>query len=429
MLASPVLLLAAALLGQPAPVAASPAPDQHPAEVRRLVRRLDAGQLAEREKAEQELIALGPAVLPWLPAAEATASAEVRQRLGRIRQQFEQRMAQSSARATTVTLPAQSMPLSAVLAEIARQTGNTVRDTRPRPPSDDPQIPVRFENTSFWQALDTLLDQSGLDVYPYARQSGLSLVTRTVSDYRRTRRAVYTGPFRIEPTTVDARSSLRDPASGVLRVTLDVSWEPRVHPISVRQRLADLDARDERGRPLLPTPRPQGELEATILPLDTTKEFQIPLPLPPRDVRRIASLKGRLNVLLPGRQELFRFGDLAKARNVEKRIAGATVTLQDIARNGPSAEVRILVRFDQAAGALESYRGWIFQNETYLADPQGRKIQPGPPETTRQSETEIGLAYAFHVPGSLTGYQFVYQTPVSILATGFDYELREIELP
>lgn len=427
----PVLVLAAAaLFGQQPSTASAATLDARKAEVSRLVRRLDAAQLAQREAAEQELIALGPAILAYLPAPDAAESAEVQQRLGRIRLVLQRRLAESSAQATVVTLQAKSMPLAAVLAEIARQTGNPLHDSRRQlgQTQDDPRISVHFVKTPFWQALDAALDQAGLDVYPYAQQGGLSLVARTSRDRRRARRAAYTGPFRIEPTGVDARRSLRDPASAALRLTLEVSWEPRIHPINIKQRLADLEAFDERGHPLLGGGE-RGELEASIQPLDTAKEFQLSLPLPPRDVRRIASLKGRLTALLPGREETFRFNDLAKARNVEQRVAGATVVLEGVRRNHQQWEVRILVRFDRAAGALESYRGWIFQNEAYLESPQGKPIRCGPPETTRQTDTEVGLAYSFNVPGSLDGYQFVYRTPVSIVATGFDYELRGIELP
>jgi hypothetical protein len=396
-----------------------------PAEVRRLVRRLDSAQLAQREAAEQALIALGPAVLEHLPATTAPASAEVQQRLGRIRLVLQRRQAESTAQPARVTLDAQAMPLAQMLAEICRQTGNPLLDTRAGVSA--PPLSVRFANTPFWEALDKTLDLAGADLYPYG-QRGLSLVARTNSDARRSGRAAYSGPLRIEPTSLDARRNLRHPAASTLRLTLEVCWEPRLHPINIKHRLADLEAFDEQGRRLT-TGREPGELEASIQPSDVAKEFQLSLPLPPRSVRQIARLKGRLQALLPGREETFRFGDLGRAAHVEQRVAGVTVTLEGVRRDGEQHEVRILVRFDRTADALESYRGWIFHNEARLEDPQGKPLRPATFETTRQTDKEIGLAYVFQVSGPLDGYQFVYRTPVSILATTFDYELRGIDLP
>jgi len=396
-----------------------------PTEVRRLVRRLDSAQLAQREAAEQALIALGPAVLEHLPAATASASAEVQQRLGRIRLVLERRLAESTAQPARVTLEVQAMPLDRVLAELSRQTGNRLVDTRVGVSAAP--ISVRFVNTPFWEALDQTLDLAGADLYPYG-QRGLSIIARTSLDARRVGRAAYCGPLRIEPTSVDARRNLRHAAASTLRLTLEVSWEPRIHPINIKHRLADLEAFDEHGQRLT-TGREPGELEALIQPADMAKEFQLSLPLPPRSVRQIAVLKGRLQALLPGREEAFRFGDLGRAANVEQRVAGATVTLEGVRRSGSQHEVRILVRFDRTAGALESYRGWIFHNEARLEDPQGKPLRPATFETTRQTDKEMGLAYVFQVSGPLDGYQFVYRTPVSIVATTFDYELRGIDLP
>jgi hypothetical protein len=428
MVASLVLAAAVAVAAQ-ASAPGSEAVEAQRAEVRRLVRRLDAAQLAQREAAEQALIALGPSILDWLPASTAPASAEVQQRLGRVRRLLQLRQSESTAQPSRVSLSADALPLAQVLAEISRQTGNAILDTRrPGGSAADPKISLNLVQVPFWQALDQTLDLAGLDLYPYGRERGLSIVARTSPESRRLGRAAYSGPFRIEPTSVDARRSLRNPASAALRLALEVSWEPRIHPINIKQRLADLTAVDEQGRALTRSGE-AGELEASIQPADTAKEFQLPMPLPAREVRQIASLKGRLTALLPGREETFRFGNLEQAANVEQRVAGATVVLEGVRRSNELREVRIVVRFDRTAGALESYRGWIFQNDAHLESPQGKPLRPATLETTRQTETEMGLAYAFQVPGSLAGYTFVYRTPVSIVSAGFDYELRGIALP
>jgi hypothetical protein len=419
------LLAGALLLGQSSAAENAAAGADSRAEVRRLVRRLDAAQLAEREAAEQQLIGMGPAILDDLPSAGSGMSPEVRQRLERIRRVLERRQAKSTAQPARVTLHARAQPIADMLRELDRQSGNPIDDTRA--PENKP-ISVQWTDVPFWQALDQALDQAGLDLYPYAQRRVLTIVPRTVADYRRSARAAYCGPFRIEPTTIDARRNLRNPSSAALQLTLEVSWEPRIRPINLTQRLADVAAVDERGQPLT-TGRASGELEATIQAHDLAKEFQLSLPLPSRAVQQIAVLKGRFKALLAGQEEAFRFGNLSTAANVEQRVAGATVVLEGVRRGAGTWEVRIQVRFERTAGALESYRGWIFLNQAWLESRDGKRIAFRSQETTRQTENEIGLAYTFDAPEALDGYQFVYRTPVSILTEKFDYEFRGLPLP
>ena len=103
-----LMLIGSLLAGQ----VETPAGEDLKAEVRRLVRQLDAPQLAEREAAEAELLRRGPAVLDLLPPATDRTPAEVQQRLGRIRQKLQHAAADAAAEASTITLHADAMPLS-----------------------------------------------------------------------------------------------------------------------------------------------------------------------------------------------------------------------------------------------------------------------------------------------------------------------------
>ena len=56
------------------------------------------------------------------------------------------------------------------------------------------------------------------------------------------------------------------------------------------------------------------------------------------------------------------------------------MTVESCRKNGDIYDVSMRVRFDKAANALESHRGWIYNNECYLLDPKGqrnRKRRPG----------------------------------------------------
>jgi len=422
---SSMLLVGLVVLGQAGPAAE----DDLRLEVRSLVRQLDAPQLGQREAAEKELTALGPKVLDLLPQTTDRTSAEVKLRLGRVRQKLQRMVAESAAKGSPVTLRGEALPLCDVFATIQEQTGNKVvfLPGRVAPEQRDRKVNVDFDEMPFWQALDRVLDQAELTVYPFGEERAISVVGRTGTHAARSAGASYSGPFRFEPARVIARRELREPAES-LQVVLEIAWEPRLAPISLKQRLAELEVVDDRGQTLDIDAR-QAVLEVPVNPEATAVELTLPLVLPSRDVKEIALLKGTLRALLPGRVETFRFDDLIKARNVDKQAAGVAVTLEQVRRNEAIWEVRVRVRFDRASGALESHRGWIFNNPAYLEGPDGKPIPNDGFETTRRTEDELGIAYLFELEGPPAGLTFVYKTPGTIIATGFDYEIKGLKLP
>ncbi len=229
-----------------------------------------------------------------------------------------------------------------------------------------------------------------------------------------------------------------------MTVTVEAAWEPRLRPIILLQRMADVSAVDAAGRPL-PVADPQAILEATAGGTASAVKLALAFVPPSDGARQIASLKGKLTATLPGRIETFRFRDLTAAKNVKRRIAAATVTLEQVRKSSHKAatgsrvpddraatetwEVRIRVRFDDAGNALESHRTWIFDNPAYLEGPDGKTIAPDGYETTAQSENEVGVAFFFTVSKPIDQYSFVYKTPGSIITRGYEYELKDIPLP
>ena len=399
-------------------------------EVRRLVRQLDASQLVEREEAEKGLLELGPKVLDLLPRLTERTPAEVRLRLGRVRQKLQQIAAKDAAKTSLVTLQGDAMPLSKVLAAIEEQTGNKIVDYRARFGHEvtDPELKVDFDQTPFWKALDETLDQAKLTAYQFGQQRAINVVGRDEGQLPRCVRASYTGPFRIEPLMIVAQRDLRDPAAQWMRLKMEIAWEPRLSPISLKQKMADLEAVSDRGG-ALPVDDRQAEVEVPIDGDATAVNLIVPWKLPPRDVHKIARLSGKLTAMIQGKIETFTFDDLPRAKNVERRIAGVTVTLEQVRKNNELQEVRIRVRFDEAAGALASYRGWIFNNEAHLIGPDGKPIEYETLETTRQTSSEIGVAYLFFIDGPLDNHKFVYKTPGVIVASEFEYQVEDVELP
>ncbi|MFM9118143.1 MAG: hypothetical protein ACKOU6_18500 [Planctomycetota bacterium] len=400
------------------------------ATVLRLVKQLDDSQLARREAAEKELIALGAEALTLLPAVTKQTPAEVKDRLARVRRALESAAAESVTKPQLVTLQGE-MKLSAALESLAQQSGNQLLDWRDRFGQRvvDKTVKLDIQKQSFWYALDSLLDQADLTTYLFTGQRGaIGIVARSEMERERFKRGIYSGMFRFEPTTIEAVRDLRNPQSDALRLTIDVSWEPRLNPIVMTQELDSISVVDEQGR-ALSIDGQGGAIELEGDGETPGAEVVIPLRLPGRSVEKIGSLKGRFDVLAAGKYESFEFTDLEKAKNLEVKKAAVTVYLDQVRRNQDAQEIRMRVKFDSASNALESHRGWIYGNPAYLIDPQGQIVDPSGSEATLQENDQVGISYLFALEEGLKGYKFVYRTPVSLIKIPVEYELKGIELP
>jgi hypothetical protein len=437
------LFLGSILSGQ----AAATPDDTMRAEVGRLVPQLDATQLERRESAESELLRLGPAALPAIPVDSDRLSAEVRQRLGRIRQRLQQEAAEGSTGTSTITLNADDMPLSKILRSIRRQSGNTIVDDRKKfgQPVSDPHLTVHLDRTPFWLALDRVLDMAGLTVYLYGDGGSLSLIAAEKQGLDHARNACYSGPFRFEPVSVVARRNLREPVRSSLVVTLETAWEPRLQIIDLVLPMAEVRAVDGHGQALT-VADPAAQPEIPVNRNTMAVKLDVPLQLPSRETQIIGRLDGKIVATIPGKIETFRFGHLLDAKDVVQRIAEVTVTVEGVRLlkskttdsphpnplpkgEGTTYEIRVKIRFDHAGDALASHRQWIFDNKAFLETADGKTIAYESYETTAHSKNEIGLAYQFATDLPMDSLTFVYQTPGTIVTKAVGYQLKDIELP
>jgi hypothetical protein len=447
-------ILAAATLGILMAVSVSAAQEAQPAadspdaelalRVDQLVRRLGDARAAERETAEKELLEIAGAsgrqaarLLALLPEPNELMPPGVLDRLAQIRRQVEARAAKASAEGSTFTFSVNQAPLVDVLAAIEKQTGNRLVDKRQQFGGDanGPAITLNasFEAEPFWSAVDQLLDQANLSIYTYGEEDALSIVPRGPDDGPRFGWAVYQGPFRFEVLEVQTQRNLRQPARKGLRLQLEASWEPRLQPIALSQPAADLAATDDTGRPLAPA-QPQAVFDVEVSRGTQAAEIILPFELPPRDVKQIASLRGKLKALVPGQRARFKFGDLAAAAGKSQRIGGVQVTVDAVRKNNMIWEIHMRLSLDEPNRALESHRGWVFQNASQLEDAAGARLEDASAgfEVTRQTPNEVGVAYLFALPEgkeNLDGLTWVYETPAAIVELLIDYEIKAIDLP
>ena len=441
------MILLAVVFLCPAPLAVCSAEDKPAApetdpqlarQVGRAISQLNDDRAAERDAAEKKLLELAGTstagadrFLQALPKETDQMPVAVRERLARIRRQVEDRTSKATTAATKITLAAKDMPLKDVIAAIEKQTGNKFLDNREQqgePGNDkDARINLELKDEQFWPAIDQIFDQAKLGIYSYGGKDALSIVARDSADGTRHKRAAYNGPFRLDVIDVQAERSLRQPKQTSLKLQLEVAWEPRLRPIAISQPAAELQVTTDGGGKLTVS-QPEANLDVEVPNGTQAAEITLLFDLPPRSMKRIAALHGKLHALVPGRQVKFRFDDLANAAGKTQKMGGVQVTVDDVRKNNAVWEVHMRFALDEDNGALQSHRAWVFQNLSYLLDKDGKQIDNAGLETTRQTKNEVGNAYMFDVP-TLEGLSWIYETPAAIVDLPVEYEIKDIDLP
>jgi hypothetical protein len=408
------------------------------AEAAPLLEQLDRGTPSERSAAERKLVDLGlvpgnaEALLKLLPAPSDDMSQEAITRLARIRGQVQTRQAEQAVAVTRVTLDVTDAPLADVLAAIEKQTGNRVVDYREESGDEAPEkkVTLKVDDEPFWSVLDTLLDATLLAPYPYAEGDAMGLVARQEGAGNRVGRAAYAGPFRFEATRVSSFRNLRAEDQQGFEVDMEISWEPRLRPVALSQAADGLSATSDAGEDVPPTARNAAfNIEA---PADShAAEVSVPMQLPSRGAKQLASLKGQMSALIPGRVAELKFENLAAAKDEVQEVGGIRVTLGRAAQNQALWEVYMSIHVGSIDASANSSLGWVFQNVTFLEGPGGERIDHAGFETTMQSNEEAGFVYFFELPeGAQIGdYKWAYRTPVALVSLPVEYELKEIPLP
>lgn len=403
--------------------------------VQELVAQLDDVDAAVRDRAEVKLVELGHGVLEHLPPVTNETSEQVRVRLSRVRRAINNRANPEPMRASRLTLKGE-MKLSEALAAVEAQTGNRLTDVRAGfgDEAPDTRVKLDFEETPFWTVIDEIMNQAGLILF--ADYSGeaetLALMSRGNRGDPPQGVVAQNEMFRFEAVQMDASRNLRNPDGQFLRLSLEVTWEPKAAPITLTHVLSDLEILDEKGNPLTMVT----ELERQAIPVpDATSglTFDIPLRLPSRSVQRIAKLKGRFVASIPARRTTFEFPNLdqdpGEAQEAERQAEGVTVILQQFRTKRRLRDARILVRFDEADEALQANYSWVYNNRVYLVDPDGNRIAHVGLEGYRQEPGAMGVSYKFDVAGELAGHKLVYVSPVAVRSIPISYTLENIALP
>ncbi|MBA3482336.1 MAG: hypothetical protein H0T51_11020 [Pirellulales bacterium] len=409
--------------------------------VDQLVEHLNADEAAQREAAEKELIELGlkgtadsvDAFLNQLPKPNDNMPQEVQTRLARVASEVRSRIAKKAVDATRLTLDVKESPLTDVLAAIEKQTGNRLTDYREQFGQEamDKKVTLKIDDEPFWSGLDNVLDAVQMQPYAFSGEENLALVERDQGALRRSGRgAAYSGPFRIEATNITAQRGLRSPDQSSLRIDMEIAWEPRLKPIALTQAAGDVKAIADDGREV-PVTSQDAAFDVEVDAGAHAAEVTLPLQLPAREAKMLKTLTGKLTALVPGRIVDLKFDNLAAAKEASQEAGGVTVIIDRVVQNQALWEIHMRIKVESLEAGLESHRGWVFQNVTFLQDKAGEKLDNAGFETTMQTEKEAGFVYLYELPEGreLGDYVWIYRTPSAIVSMPVEYKLEEVPLP
>ncbi len=392
--------------------------------VAELVAALDSDELAERERAERGLLQLGPKILQLLPEPTVLTSAESRVRLQRTLGILRERQITDAVEPTTITVDG-IYSLNDLFREIAIQTENRIQPLA----TDDFVSDWKFENVPFWEAIDAILERSGMELVPFAASPQGLMLREVISASKESRSAVnYAGVFRLQVASVTAKKNFLSPQSNVLQVMTWLVWEPRSHPIFLQLHHDDLQAILEDGTRL--------NIEANSASREyqpqkgsSQIELELAFQLPNRSAAAIKTIRGSFTAALPGRSVEMAFGDLDHSEKQVQELANLTVAVEPWRKKNAFHELRFRVRLEDAERTTESFRGWFFENEYYLQNEQGKKVETVGSTTTGLSGNEISMSLLYELEDDPSTYRFIYRAPGSIIERKFDFELQDISLP
>ena len=338
----------------------------------------------------------------------------------------------------TVTLPAQRLPLSQALAELMKQTGIHVEDSRG---ASAETIPVEWNRTPFWQALDALAatSKARVNLYP---TSGRIVLDKRGANYRLPPIG-YDGRFRLSVKKVTASRDLeineKDERGGATHFALEIAWDPELLPLYLETRPRGLRWRDDRNN--AGTLADEG---SSLAPVDGLIALGIDLHLPsfPRSVASLRSLEGELSMIGPSKMLTFTFDRLdrlakSKTNDPERQLRQENVACRilDVKLLRDRWTVRVALDYPPGMKQLDSNQSWVVNNEMTLESLDGKKRVAGTNYGFNSATSQHAvLSYHFRDRGLVgrgkpEAWRVRYRTPANLIEVPIKFAFHDVPLP
>jgi hypothetical protein len=425
-------LVLASLLALSSDVAPTTAPSD---EIDALIAQLGDDDWQRRQAAEDRLVIMGRRAEPQLERATAEADdPEVQMRAEAAILQI-----QENARIgpSIITIRGRDLPLREVFHQLSEQAGTQLEVFPPDllEQHRNTRVTLEIDHLRFWEAMQQITEKTGFSLQQWDN-TGMKLMQGAQQAEGISQ---VSGPYMISAQRVSRSRSLElGSAANVFEdfhVQLRAKAEPKLRLLRVGYNPNIELAIDEHGNSLLPpghTAQPGGYTFASSGIWQLTARFTCP----PNMGRRIARLKGTIDVSIQTRYEQLEVPEITSARGVNKVAGGMRFIVKELRRNGEIWQLDVIVR-PEGAGPVE----WEQIQQTLslanlnLLDEHGESLQRTGSSTSGTAEqVEISMEFSNRGPGRNNRKvglpdKLVWTVPTEIKDLRVPFEFIDLPIP
>ena len=327
-----IWLVAAACLSIPHAAQAQAPQTIEPADpVARLLADLRDDDWRVRQRAQDELIALGPDVRARVAESlQAADTEDLRTRLlAALRQIDEVRYTGPSI----VSLRLHDVHPRDALLELARQSSTDIRTALPTlwETRSFPNVSIDADRKPFWNVFRDICEQAGLFPTSLTTDRALLMDARDPAPPFGGPHVCVSGPFLISLSHISRTQSvdlnLPQNIRRDMRMQFMVYPEPKLRVLQSSPNARLTEALDDKGNSILPTGNYSDYLQVRTDWICAMTAFL----QPKADTgRRLASLKGTTRIILQTRSQTAEIPDILDARNVSKSVDGRRFVLKEV---------------------------------------------------------------------------------------------------
>ena len=424
-------------------------------EVNMLIESLASPQRAVRVRSLQKLAAMGPRILPFLPAPDLLPNRFSQETVRKLRLQLEEQKAKESLQASRVTLQ-KTASLQDILQEVTRQTENQFETKALSVNQLESKLTLDVKAESFWGVMETLMHETNLQFGTNGNGHRLVLLpAESSADFKETptenhsekrtqkhtqNRTTIVGPFRLVVESIRWKPLPNNTTEKLCRIQFILWTEPRLRPLflSYLGRNFSASSKGASFPPFSPDAHPELPLSHQSQAVRITQHFRVPFHLTPESL----DLKGLFQLQMAADYEEIRFPVLSKSEHVARRRGGVTVLLTkvsispeksqrtEIEKARQHGQVEINVTYDVGGPAFESHRTWIFHNDVFLETRGGERVAlNGGFETVLQADGGLMVRYKFrNLDLDPDTTRFVYVAPTLLIKTPIEFRFAKMEL-
>lgn len=302
------------------------------AEVAAVVGRLSSEGFRDRQRAEDELVGMGPDVLPQLRKAAGEALDE------EVRSRLESAMARIAQQAqfgpSLITLKLTDAPAKEAFEQLFQQAGAELR-VEPEGYLDREEIgkvTIDVEKRPFWEVLGELSRQTSMDLQP---GGNTGLVLRPGSARPADQPVVYAGPMMIRAESATRTSMIQFGQGGAVNKSFTVQFvgllEPKLGGGSPNAAGVKIEAMlDAEGKPVENNPQASnvwGGVGGQV-------SFNIRLPAEKDLGGKLSLLRGVLSVPVTTKYETLEIDKLEGIDNTTHQLGPLRIEIKSLAKEG-----------------------------------------------------------------------------------------------